>query len=615
MGRGCFSDSEEMDSGADDQPIGPEGWPPSGVAGGVRPALAAVPPSPLCATGQCKHAGETVVAVPVSRGAAGAFSDSDAEEDEAVRCGALVPTAGLASGGTPEPVGGGAPAPALGGTSTGAFPAEELHWERQIDLGPLRKWGPQMRPLRMVTVFSGINSPLHALRRMGVDVREVASAEIKRNAWQFCQCNGLVGGCWFTDAVPLSSGEASFCKVHGRHHKLEESSLDLLVAGFPCQPYSRKRPHSSDPSDVAAHRTFMMSDVVEKVVLRWRPRVALLENVPGFDGEREVSVGAGSAKAGAGAPEPGARVNFCDAMVRRFQASGYHARAVHVSLSPWVEASGTRVYIFLADARAFGAEVVEDAARSVDRAQAQRATAPPWPLEASRDHGALGSWAPAAAAAPRSSSRALRAQHGPGGPAAWERRSARVRERWSRAGPGWGAIRERCGVGSQPWTAPQPPKRPPALLGLARPIGDRAAEILDLGFLWACRQHSVVDPNSPGARDSVVTGLVCDPTQNPEFKPWGRGLPRVCRTSKPYVYSWDRRMRPIEAFAMYGWRRANLAPLSDSDGWDLLGDSMALPTLGVALVALLGAAGGGIPALHTPGKRGKGSAGDVATPA
>ena len=95
-------------------------------------------------------------------------------------------------------------------------------------------------------------------------------------------------------------------------------------------------------------------------------------------------------------PSPVPALFVCDAMARRFQASGYHARAVHVSLSPWVEASGTRVYIFLVDARVFGIEVVEDAVRSVNRQQAQRTAASPWPLEASCDHGALGSWAPAA---------------------------------------------------------------------------------------------------------------------------------------------------------------------------------------------------------------------------
>ena len=36
-----------------------------------------------------------------------------------------------------------------------------------------------------------------------------------------------------------------------------------------------------------------------------------------------------------GVDDRAARVHLCNAMVRRFQASGHHARSVRVSLSPW----------------------------------------------------------------------------------------------------------------------------------------------------------------------------------------------------------------------------------------------------------------------------------------
>ena len=193
---------------------------------------------------------------------------------------------GAASGSAPVPVSGGAPAPAAGQAAGAAMQEAGLHWERQVDLAPLRKLGTQVRPLRLATVCSGLNSPWHALRRMGVDAAEVASAELKERAWRFCQNNGLVGGCWFTGAVPLSSGAASFCRVHGESHCFAERGLDLLVAGFPCQPYSRKRRGSSDAANVAQHPSFMMSNVVEKITLLWRPALALLENVVGFDANR-----------------------------------------------------------------------------------------------------------------------------------------------------------------------------------------------------------------------------------------------------------------------------------------------------------------------------------------
>ena len=204
MSRGCFSDVEGSDA---------EGWHPGG-GGGAR----GTGPEPL------------------SREAAGAFSDSDGagngEFGPSIGRATHAPASDLALGSAL--VSGGAPAPALGEASNGELRAESLHWEKQVDLGHLRALGPQVRPLRTATVFSGINSPLQALRKMGVDVVEVASAEKKEHAWRVCQRNGLVGGCWFSDAVPLSSGEGSCCRVHGENHQLDAPSLDLLVAGFPC---------------------------------------------------------------------------------------------------------------------------------------------------------------------------------------------------------------------------------------------------------------------------------------------------------------------------------------------------------------------------------------------
>jgi hypothetical protein len=46
---------------------------------------------------------------------------------------------------------------------------------------------------------------------------------------------------------------------------------------------------------------------------------------------------------------------------------------------------------------------------------------------------------------------------------------------------------------------------------------------------------------------------------------------------------------------MYGWNHADLSSMSTNDACDLLGDSMALPTLGVALTALLRIVGESLP--------------------
>lgn len=44
-------------------------------------------------------------------------------------------------------------------------------------------------------------------------------------------------------------------------------------------------------------------------------------------------------------------------------------------------------------------------------------------------------------------------------------------------------------------------------------------------------------------------------------------------------------MHPLEAFRAFGWRRSKLDGLTHGECWDLIGNSMALPTLAVVVVA------------------------------
>ena len=84
--------------------------------------------------------------------------------------------------------------------------------------------------------------------------------------------------------------------------------------------------------------------------------------------------------------------------------------------------------------------------------------------------------------------------------------------------------------------------------------------------------------------------LVVDTSQNPDRQPWSRGLRRLCRTSRPYIYELDRGMHPLEGFRAFGWRIVNLQSVAPTAAWDLVGDSMALQTLAVSLQALISAA-------------------------
>ena len=124
----------------------------------------------------------------------------------------------------------------------------------------------------------------------------------------------------------------------------------------------------------------------------------------------------------------------------------------------------------------------------------------------------------------------------------------------------------------------------------------REIETAELGFLWACRRAGV-SPRHGSARREVARGLFVDVSQMPGRRPWRYGLRRATRNSKFYSYEHDRLITAEEVFKMYGWRAPRLEGLSHGKALDLLGDSMALPTLAVAAYALVLSAGDVMPGL------------------
>ena len=93
-----------------------------------------------------------------------------------------------------------------------------------------------------------------------------------------------------------------------------------------------------------------------------------------------------------------------------------------------------------------------------------------------------------------------------------------------------------------------------------------------------------------------ASGYGCQ-ARNPRRGPWSFDLRRLCRNSRMYSYQHDRLLVPTELYKMYGWRSVDLSVLSLAHCQDMLGDSMALPTVGLALASLILIAGEAIPDL------------------
>ena len=145
------------------------------------------------------------------------------------------------------------------------------------------------RPLRVVTLCSGLGTPCLALRELGIPFTEWYGADPKDSCLQIAQNAGLVP-CHFYGCVQdvLEGGQ---CKIHGRSCSTNMESTeaggappDFLVAGFPCAPFSSQRPGRFSQGETSWRNhpeTKVMQDVAA-VIRSSEPRAGLLENVVGF---------------------------------------------------------------------------------------------------------------------------------------------------------------------------------------------------------------------------------------------------------------------------------------------------------------------------------------------
>ena len=444
------------------------------------------------------------------------------------------------------------------------------HWPETLNTLLLANLGPrgtQRRPIRLQTGFSGTASIVKMLRCMGVDVVEDCAVEKKDHAWEFCQRNGLLPGCWFKDMSQISERGQGKCRIHDQDCKLPANKPDLYVAGFPCPPYSRQRHGSNIGENRRSHPDFAKAGWTIKHMARVRPRMAVLENVPDFD-----MLAQGDSVS--------ACTEFCDDL-KKIQ---YESAVVCLDLAAWTQASSERIFILCVDAaeesvvvpRGLPLASIPSRAKEVaERMQKQVESMPTTPIQAFCATPGSEEWfehvsmlettadvdEPSLEESERS----------------WMRQATAIRARWAKRGL-W-----HCDT--NPWT--DPPSGPrPSLRGLPTPVTPRKIEVLNLAFLWGA-YHKGLSPVDETARATIAEGLIIDLSQNPSRHRWGYSFKRVCRRSRPYMYSIDRMITPYEGFRIYGWPPPDLSSITSSFAWDLLGDSVALPPFALAVMPLL----------------------------
>ena len=438
--------------------------------------------------------------------------------------------------------------------------------------------GSKDRPVRLHTIFSGTGAPKQALRDLGYHVSETSMAEIKPSAQQFLKANNLwTEECFFADAHPLVTEGAGQCLVHDDRCQIPAGEVDLFVAGFPCSPFSNQGQTNRSEEATRNHRDFHKSQWAVDYIARVNPKMVVLENVPKF-----------AALAPSGAPGFAVRgvhpYSFCDELCTKLRQLGYGVSWSFLTLEQWVEASGGRVYVTAIKGEAPHAQEMADRVRQrIVDIQAWRSRSPPQPwTDALMKYGSL-DWM----------------NHG----VVWSDQlpddqasdapelAGDAHARWKIEGEELRALLERSGRPyhqSRLWSDPShgAVRAAPNYKGIPKPVTARKREILDLGLAYAYHREDV-DEVSPRATEKLVGTLLADVSQNPARRPWANKLKRITTDSRWYSYGEDRLLAPCELFRIYGWSAPNVSGLTYAHAVDLLGDSMALHTLGVVLDSVI----------------------------
>ena len=162
-------------------------------------------------------------------------------------------------------------------------------WSRPITdaIRPARSVrGRQLRQLRIGSICSGLGAESTVLRELQFGCEEVFTCDIKESSIRNILANRKPQH-RFLDLRSLVEPQRSCkCAVHGFAHCSTEASaighLDVLSGGISCQPYSMCRTGRRMEGLNIQHKDLWMAEAWLGAVLRYRPGLAILENVCGF---------------------------------------------------------------------------------------------------------------------------------------------------------------------------------------------------------------------------------------------------------------------------------------------------------------------------------------------
>ncbi|MCP4242097.1 MAG: hypothetical protein GY772_16190, partial [bacterium] len=169
------------------------------------------------------------------------------------------------------------------------------------------------------------------LKVLGWPHVHTASADPKQCAMDFMAGNRLLGEHHFGDVASLRRERKDGrcgppqCLRHGMAcPTTDPRQPDLVVLGFPCQPWSGQRVGRYSKAPPHTHREYNTAQAACEYVLRAKPRLALLENTRGFEGRAR----------GDSAREDTGMMQLCAALL-----GAYWVSHLTIDLAPWVYVS------------------------------------------------------------------------------------------------------------------------------------------------------------------------------------------------------------------------------------------------------------------------------------
>ena len=422
----------------------------------------------------------------------------------------------------------------------------------------------QMRPLIMVTAFTGLGSQSRMWRATGLRFRELASADPKRHANLFLATHDLFGEHHFDGIRMLTKGGSAACARCHRVCGVPMANPDLFAGGFPCQPTSRAR-RSKKKLRAEEHNLFPTVQATVEYIRARRPRVALLEQTLGALDSDEFA---------------GRRMSECEWVENQLRDIYGVAHAV-LSLQPWVCAHRSRVWLFLVShdtgANTDAQQLATQASTLATALQEHRARSPPVPFRNFLSAPADPDWPSVLVdllPKPR------QAREAPTDLPEWRQLCDGLRAQWHHQGHAWANTHPLANAQMRGCTGTE-----------------RVREVLECTLLEAGRRAGF-DMGRPEGIAAAKVNNWCDFSQNALL---GGSKPRsFCTTTRLYDYEQDRVILPVELLKAMGWTAGGgvtFRNMSENQARDLVGECQALQPLAVASWALILAAGDALPGL------------------